>query len=73
MVQGYNVNKAKFIEKVLDEVKGKSLSDTDIRVTFCDMIDNAYRSEQITGRQALNWYLTEREQNKLRKATRCSC
>ena len=64
--------KQEFMEDVIAEVAGKNLSDTDLRVTFCDCLEFSNRSCELTDKQRDSWYMTEREFKKLRKATRCS-
>ena len=66
--------KEELFNRVSELVRGKDLSDTDLRLTYNDEIESASRNGDITKSQRDRWYPTERELSKLKKITkRCSC
>lgn len=68
------MRKHELIAMVMEDIVGKDLSDTDIRVTFVEMLDRYRREDEVTESQAKNWTISKAEWPKLRRATKeCSC
>ena len=67
------MKKAELIGRVMDAVRGKKISVTDLRCLFSDELENASRNDEVTPYQRDNWYLTERELVRLKKITTSSC
>jgi len=67
------MRKADFLTMVLPLVKNKNYSDTDLRVTYNDEIENQSRNNTITPAQRQNWCPSAVDMRAMRKATKCNC
>ena len=68
------MTKKEFMEELVEEIKGKGLSKSDLRFTFIDLSENAARDGRITESQRMRWCLTERELKMLKSKTgSCQC